>query len=44
MQSLQKQLTTSFVVVTHDPAFAAQMDKTFQLTAGVLDLQTGGKG
>ena len=36
MASLSKELTTSFVVVTHDMAFAEQMDKTYVLTDGSL--------
>ena len=36
MQSLKSEFTTSFVVVTHDPAFAAQMDASYQLQNGVL--------
>lgn len=36
MTNLSKELTTSFVVVTHDMAFAEQMDKTFMLTDGSL--------
>lgn len=39
MHSLQEQLTTSFIVVTHDPVFASQMDKAFLLTEGVLKLR-----
>ena len=38
MASLSKELTTSFVVVTHDMAFAAQMDKTYLLQNGGLVL------
>jgi lipoprotein-releasing system ATP-binding protein len=36
MHDLQEQLTTSFIVVTHDTAFAGQMDKSYLLTDGVL--------
>lgn len=36
MQSLKAEFTTSFVVVTHDPAFAAQMDASYLLQNGVL--------
>jgi len=41
MNDLQSQLTTSFIVVTHDPAFAAQMDRIYLLADGVLELATG---
>ncbi|MFC6440161.1 lipoprotein-releasing ABC transporter ATP-binding protein LolD [Bowmanella sp. JS7-9] len=34
---LKTQLDTAFVVVTHDRALAARMDKTFQLHHGVLE-------
>ncbi len=39
MHALQSQLTTSFIVVTHDPGFAAQMDKIYHLADGRLELQ-----
>lgn len=41
MLSLQTGLTTSFIVVTHDPVFAAQMDTAYQLVNGKLELQSG---
>ncbi len=37
MHSLKSSLTTSFIVVTHDPAFAARMDTCYQLDNGVLE-------
>ncbi len=37
MQELKTRLTTSFIVVTHDPQFAAQMDRAFHLVDGVLE-------
>lgn len=36
MRELKQQVTTSFIVVTHDPSFAGQMDRTFLLTDGAL--------
>ena len=36
MQSLKSNITTSFIVVTHDPVFAAQMDISYNLKNGVL--------
>ena len=39
MHSLQEEITTSFIVVTHDRAFAGQMDKAYQLDGGVLKAQ-----
>ncbi len=36
MQSLKAESTTSFIVVTHDPLFAAQMDSAYLLNNGVL--------
>ena len=36
MQSLSEQLTTSFIVVTHDLAFAGQMDRALRLEEGLL--------
>lgn len=45
MHQLQAKFTTSFIVVTHDPAFAGQMDKTYLLADGILEQQqrrTGG--
>ncbi len=40
MQSLKAEITTSFIVVTHDPAFAAQMDTSYLLNNGVLGADT----
>ena len=40
MQSLKADITTSFVVVTHDPGFAFQMDASYQLQNGVLVAET----
>ena len=40
MQSLKADITTCFVVVTHDPIFAAQMDASYQLQNGVLVAET----
>ena len=37
MQELKTRLTTSFIVVTHDSQFAAQMDRAFHLVDGVLE-------
>jgi len=37
MQKLKTSVTTSFIVVTHDPDFAAQMDTSYQLANGVLE-------
>lgn len=36
MLELNKDLNTSFIIVTHDERLAAKMDKTFQLDSGVL--------
>lgn len=36
MQDLNEELQTAFVVVTHDLALAARMDKVYHLTDGVL--------
>jgi lipoprotein-releasing system ATP-binding protein len=36
MQSLKTEFTTSFIVVTHDMGFAAQMDTCYQLINGEL--------
>lgn len=45
MQQLKADLTTSFIVVTHDPGFAGQMDTRYQLADGILvpanSLETG---
>lgn len=38
MHSLKASLTTSFIVVTHDPVFAARMDTCYQLENGMLAL------
>ena len=38
MADLSRELTTSFIVVTHDMAFAEQMDKIYLLTDGGLVL------
>jgi len=40
MQSLKAEITTSFIVVTHDPVFAAQMDTSYLLNNGVLSADT----
>ncbi|MDG2174905.1 MAG: ATP-binding cassette domain-containing protein [Gammaproteobacteria bacterium] len=40
MQTLKTELTTSFIVVTHDMAFAAQMDTGYQLINGELGKTT----
>ncbi len=37
MMELNANFQTSFVVVTHDPALAARMERTLTLTDGVLD-------
>ncbi len=36
MKALSEQLTTSFIVVTHDMAFASQMDRALRLDDGLL--------
>ena len=36
MESLSKELTTSFIVVTHDMNLARQMDRVFRLESGTL--------
>ena len=36
MASLSRELTTSFIVVTHDMGLAGQMDKVYQLESGQL--------
>ena len=36
MQSLKEDITTSFIVVTHDNEFAAQMDTGYHLAGGTL--------
>ena len=41
MLSLKTEITTSFIVVTHDPVFAAQMDTGYLLVNGLLEVQSG---
>lgn len=41
MKSLKEQITTSFIVVTHDADFAGQMDTSYLLYNGVLENGTG---
>jgi lipoprotein-releasing system ATP-binding protein len=36
MLELNRELNTSFVVVTHDQGLAAQMDRTVEMVDGVL--------
>jgi len=36
MLELNKELTTSFIIVTHDERLAKRMDKTYQLDSGIL--------
>lgn len=42
MRELTEQVTTSFIVVTHDPSFAAQMDSIYLLHDGTLNREQGG--
>ncbi len=44
MQQLKTRITTSFIVVTHDPAFASQMDTAYELTEGMLVLSRSTRG
>jgi len=37
MMELNKELNTSFIIVTHDERLAKKMDRTFRLDSGVLD-------
>ena len=37
MQRLKTRITTCFIVVTHDPNFADQMDRAYHLVDGVLE-------
>ena len=37
MQRLKTRITTCFIVVTHDPHFADQMDRAYHLVDGVLE-------
>ncbi|WP_188151252.1 ABC transporter ATP-binding protein [Teredinibacter waterburyi] len=41
MKSLSREVSTSFVVVTHDNKLAATMDKTYHLSEGGLHLKGG---
>ncbi|HEX7953711.1 MAG TPA: lipoprotein-releasing ABC transporter ATP-binding protein LolD [Burkholderiales bacterium] len=41
MLELNRELATSFVVVTHDPAIAQRMQRTLRLQDGVLNPDTG---
>jgi lipoprotein-releasing system ATP-binding protein len=41
MLELNRELATSFVVVTHDPAIAGRMQRTFHLEDGRLRLESG---
>jgi lipoprotein-releasing system ATP-binding protein len=40
MLELNREFATSFVVVTHDPAFAQRMDRVFEIDDGVLRRKT----
>lgn len=42
MRSLSETRTTAFVVITHDVAFAGDMDRVFRLDHGVLHVVHGG--
>jgi lipoprotein-releasing system ATP-binding protein len=39
IDELKRESTSSFVVVTHDPAIAAHMDSVYELTAGGLQIR-----
>ena len=39
MNRLSDELSTSFIIVTHDEHLAAQMDRTFELSDGALNLK-----
>ncbi len=42
MQVLKETVTTCFIVVTHNPVFAQQMDSIYQLSNGVLESNNAG--